>query len=75
MSAKFTPMEVLLAGGPATTSDKVMIYKEEYERLLADQLKLSCLDEAGVDNWTYYGDAMELLESRKREIAEVINNA
>lgn len=72
---KFTPIQTVLLGGPATISDSVIISKEEYESLLADQLKLSCLDEAGVDNWTYYGDAMELLESRKREIAEVINNA
>lgn len=33
-----------------------------------DSLKLECLDNAGVDNWDWYGDAMQ---DYKAQLAEV----
>lgn len=40
--------------------EMVTIPKEEYESLLDDRAKLSCLEACGVDNWTGYDDAMEM---------------
>ena len=34
------------------------ITKEEYFRLRCAEEKLSLLEGAGVDNWTWYGDAL-----------------
>ena len=39
----------------------------QYESLKADGLELQALDDAGVDNWVGYSDAMELLETYKLE--------
>lgn len=41
--------------------DTVTIPKEEYESLLEASLKLSCLENAGVDNWEWYGEALREL--------------
>lgn len=38
--------------------DMVTISKKEYESLLDDADLLRCLQNAGVDNWEGYGDAM-----------------
>lgn len=43
----------------ALSTDTITIPREEYEALLDDQLKLMALEDAGVDNWGYYGEAME----------------
>lgn len=45
----------------SVTEDSVEIFKSEYETLLKAQAKLSALEEAGVDNWSGYGDAMDIL--------------
>tara|TARA_R100000750_G_C2340537_1_gene94014 strand:+ start:226 stop:549 length:324 start_codon:yes stop_codon:yes gene_type:complete len=35
------------------------ISKKEYEKLIKDQSKLNALEAGGVDNWEFYGDALE----------------
>jgi hypothetical protein len=40
-------------------NETVTISKKEYESLLDDSHKLECLENAGVDNWGGYSDAME----------------
>jgi len=37
-----------------------MVEKEELDSLIKDSIKLSCLIEMGVDNWSGYDDAMKL---------------
>lgn len=41
--------------------DQVTIPKDEYDSLLKDSAKLRALEDAGVDNWEWYGDAMATL--------------
>jgi hypothetical protein len=41
--------------------DAVTISRKEYEQLLSDSRKLEALENAGVDNWVWYGDAMASL--------------
>lgn len=36
-----------------------LIEKDELAELLRDSQKLSCLEMAGVDNWTWYDQAMD----------------
>lgn len=45
----------------------VTISKKEYDSLLADSHKLSCLEMAGVDNWSGYDYAMELMGEEEEE--------
>ena len=45
--------------------ETVTIPKEEYESLLDDQLFLSCLEGAGVDNWDGYEYAREAYDEEK----------
>lgn len=42
------------------TEEMVTIPKSEYERLQEAEWELSCLEAAGVDNWSGYDYAMEL---------------
>lgn len=42
--------------------DSVVITKSEYEALRRDSIVLGALYAAGVDNWEWYGDAIESLE-------------
>lgn len=42
--------------------DTVTIPKKEYDELLQAQRELNALHAAGVDNWDWYGDAMESLK-------------
>lgn len=37
----------------------VTITKEEYDRLIDDSFKLSCLDSGGVDNWEWYHESLK----------------
>lgn len=39
--------------------ETITITKEEYESLLDSQHLLTCLQNAGVDNWDGYGYALE----------------
>lgn len=48
----------------------ITISVDEYEKLLADSHKLAALEGAGVDNWSGYGDAMEMLEEMKAEMEQ-----
>lgn len=45
----------------------VTIWKTEYDELIKDQRKLRALEAAGVDNWEWYGDAMDTLEEKSDE--------
>lgn len=40
----------------------VVISESELEELIEDQHKLSCLESAGVDNWSGYEYAMQMME-------------
>lgn len=40
--------------------ETVTISRKEYERLQKSELKLECLEGAGVDNWSGFDDAMDM---------------
>jgi hypothetical protein len=40
-----------------------VVGRNRYERLIEDQDKLNALEQAGVDNWEWYGEAMRTLDS------------
>ena len=40
----------------------VFLSKKEYDSLIRALKKLSALENAGVDNWEWYGDVMATLE-------------
>lgn len=40
-------------------SKYITVLDEEYEQLRKDSYFLNCLRAAGVDNWEWYGDAVE----------------
>lgn len=46
----------------------VTISKKEYDDLIEDSLWLSCLESAGVDNWSGYDFAMEEFQEIKNEL-------
>jgi len=50
-------------GSQVEALGQVTISRKEYERLLAAQAKLDALEAAGVDNWSGYDDAMEILNA------------
>jgi hypothetical protein len=39
--------------------ETVTITKKQYQELLDDSLILNCLRNNGVDNWEWYGEAMD----------------
>lgn len=41
----------------------ITIPKKRFVELLEAERKLMCLEHGGVDNWDWYGDAMQELES------------
>lgn len=45
------------------TEETVTITKAEYESLKEDRRWLTCLENAGVDNWEGYDYAREILET------------
>lgn len=47
--------------------EMVTISKTQYEELLDCELKLLALEDAGVDNWGYYGEAMEQYRAWKND--------
>ena len=47
--------------------ETVTISKKEYEELLERSLELDALDQAGVDNWSGYEHAMEILRELESE--------
>lgn len=42
--------------------ETITISRKEYEELQQAFRKLNALERAGVDNWEWYGDAMETLD-------------
>ena len=42
--------------------ETITISKKEYESLLEDQKLLQCLQDAGVDNWSGYDYAIEMMK-------------
>jgi len=53
--------------------ETVTITLQEYEKLLRDADMLMCLEDAGVDNWAFYGDAVWMfreLQERKDGCSE-----
>lgn len=42
--------------------ETITISKKEYESLLEDQKLLQCLQGAGVDNWSGYECALEMMQ-------------
>ena len=48
-----------------TTDQNITISRKEYEELMDDSLILNCLRNGGVDNWEWYGTAMEEYHSIK----------
>lgn len=42
--------------------EEILITLLEYEQLVRNSRKLSALENAGVDNWEGYDQAMEMLE-------------
>jgi hypothetical protein len=52
--------------------DTRIISAKELHELLEDQKFLRCLEDAGVDNWHGYEDAMEMYNTEA--IDEVLNN-
>lgn len=49
------------------SEETVTIPKTEYSALIKASVKLNCLEKAGVDNWEWYGDAMEEFNSEMGE--------
>ena len=42
------------------TTETITISTREYEQLLKDQLWLQCLEEAGIDNWEGFDEALNI---------------
>lgn len=47
--------------------ETVTISKAEYKRLLKDSELLGCLEACGVDNWSGWGDALEMFNEEEAE--------
>jgi len=45
-------------------SDKIVVWKETYKKLVEDSKFLESLRDAGVDNWDGYGYAQDLMEDK-----------
>jgi hypothetical protein len=52
----------------------VEISKLEYQELLRAEAELSLLHNSGVDNWEWYGEALEGLDEEYDEIDAIIEN-
>lgn len=53
----------LLQHEDGRNDEKVTINRSEYEMLLRDGRKLAALEQAGVDNWEWYGEAMDIFHT------------
>lgn len=47
--------------------ESITISKKEYDSLKDSALLLQALEQSGVDNWDWYGDAMDLYREWKGE--------
>jgi len=52
---------------PFCTPNAVTIQKEEHEKLIDDSMKLNSLINGGVDNWSWYWEALEEYRQWKGE--------
>ena len=43
-------------------SEQILIYKSDYQNLLENSKFLACLQACGVDNWSGYEEAQEMME-------------
>jgi len=50
----------------------IEVDQEDYEELLEKAFWLSCLEEAGVDNWTGYDYAKEIYEEKNSQDNDVL---
>lgn len=50
--------------------DTVTISKDRYKQLVADSVWLSSLKQAGVDNWSGYGEAYDINEAYYKQEQE-----
>lgn len=57
----------------AGTDNTVTISRKEYEELKKRDLKLTALEHSGVDNWDWYGDAMDQYQTWLAEIAKEVD--
>jgi len=48
-------------------TNQVTITKKEYDQLQDRDFKLECLENGGVDNWSYYGESLEEYHKAKEE--------
>lgn len=48
-------------------STHVVISPDRHKQLIEDQAKLDALEQAGVDNWEWYGEAMRTLAADEDE--------
>jgi lactate dehydrogenase-like 2-hydroxyacid dehydrogenase len=53
-----------------SNEETVVITKKRLRELEDSELKLTALEQAGVDNWDWYDDAMEEYNRMLREIIE-----
>jgi hypothetical protein len=53
--------------GEQAQLETVIISKVEYEELLEKSEFLSCLEAAGVDNWSGYGEAQEMMNEEEEQ--------
>ena len=42
-----------------TNEETITISTKLYKRLESDSFKLHCLENGGVDNWTWYGESLK----------------
>jgi len=47
--------------------ETITITRKEYNQLLEDSDKLRCLENSGVDNWEWYGEAMKEFYAEQEE--------
>ena len=52
--------------------EKVEIDKEEYLELLLAEAKLQALEDAGVDTWDWYDEALQDFFDREEEIEKMV---
>jgi hypothetical protein len=47
--------------------EQITISKKEYDQLLHDSRFLNALQRAGVDDWEWYGETLDILENEEKE--------
>ncbi len=52
--------------------DKITVSRKEYLDLRLSAARLQCLEAGGVDNWDWFSDSLEGLDSLEDEIKEEV---